>query len=991
MTSTPRRTWVSPQLLRAECITVDGAFAAGDQWLRPGTHLRVLPDQALGYPLCPFTVWRAGFANFVNAIPGPALYTAPGSDESNTVVAALATTDDGPLSVGDAALRRRAVRARSPQIVGAVPVPWASYEGTGDLRLANYVQGLSIDDANGQPIVPAWVNDPPIDAIGAPFPRGPWWTGIDPAFRSADQTYRVRAGVKNTALPFGPDQPADALARAAASAALLEADIAAAWAGAPPEGHPGMASISHDLDGSDYTWGALARKTQRASASLDLLLALWAACADPAVARWWGFATTLDEKVQPSIDGVECFAVAAAWALPTGSDRSRENLKLAIMQQDDPMAAPMLAALEKAHPTLAHTASELTDAGLDVVCLWTIAPAVVPPDQPATPVLDVPIDKRQWNIDGTWAATVTMADHIQGPVAFRREPDAPLNQPLAAGEPWRRPVIAGTDRDTSVSTVTDTSSPTGPNTWTLQVADVWGRWSAPASVTSDPPELPPVPKPNGSLAVKFAAPAGDAGARSPGDVIVTALVQSPASYAPAIASVVADLVGAQSPVVLELTPDGRWTGTTPVDPTHPGDSRDVACTVTVTDAGARSATDDKPHVVVNDPRAIVVPATSPVLLFTGPRRPDGRAELDVSLPAPATPSGVTWKLYGTDEQALPDSPAIAEPRWSRANRLRTQIAASNSRTSFSPVADASIALDGAHLRIRAQLPGRMRTVQLFQLAPTTAGGIESPSSTCGSFAVAVPFDDAPPSPMIKAKAEPAQPRTVTLTVSLAYPGTRGADDAPPLPVALRSGSGASVLRARIRRSAVDAAPGGSPIVAVVGLAPAHPADRTLGWRWQATYTDTLPATAPAYAKLTYFAEAAWPDEPAWDPGAAPVYGEVRTTWPHPGPQQSEWSSPSDPVTATAVEPLLQVHPTWTAAGPGRATISVPVPVAHERAAYWRMTVGGAGLASADQAGPGPDLSIEVDDAPGAAAWRIVVIAPDGTPSPVVAADGSVPV
>jgi hypothetical protein len=465
---------------------------------------------------------------------------------------------------------------------------------------------------------------------------------------------------------------------------------------------------------------------------------------------------------------------------------------------------------------------------------------------------------------------------------------------------------------------------------------------------------------------------------------VSAFVAGPPPGGPAIASVTAALAGA-SPAALPLAPaaNGQWTAEATVDPTLPGDHQDVTATVTVTDAAGRTA-QAQAKITVHDPRPVIVPATSPVLLFAGTRRPDGSAELDLEVTVPAIPADVTWRLYVTDEYA--GGAAGAGPRWQRAAQLRATV---TTRDAMALLPASAAQWSGAKVRIRHRLSGRLRTVHLFQLVAVTGGGADAPTASCGVFTAAVPYDDAPPPPWLTASVDPKSPRIVTLNAVLSYPGQRDAVSTPPGPIVVRGGDPVPV--ARLRRTAAGAPAAAAVTLPRVVMVADHPADPGAGWRWRATWTDQIPATAPGWAPLTYWAEVAWPDEPAWDPNAAPVFGEVRPTWQDPASQPSAWSPPSNAVHVVAPESAPAVASAWALAPDRRtATITVTVPAAHVLAPPWRVSAVAAGQVEQHTDGPGPVLMLAglAPTAGNGAAWTLAVSTPGGDTLPLIHGDGT---
>jgi hypothetical protein len=181
------------------------------------------------------------------------------------------------------------------------------------------------------------------------------------------------------------------------------------------------------------------------------------------------------------------------------------------------------------------------------------------------------------------------------------------------------------------------------------------------------------------------------------------------------------------------------------------------------------------------------------------------------------------------------------------------------------------------------------------------------------------------------------------------------------------------------------------VLATGALVPAHPADRTQGWRWQGVFTDSLPDGVPAWSPLAYVCEASWPEEPAWNPDPATVVvpGEVATTWSPAGASPSQWSPPSAALAVRAPQPVIAVMPLYADNGDGTATIAVDVPIAHPSASRWGITVRAAGQPPASADSAGPELLVDgLDASVAAAGWTVAVTTPGGTTLPMVKADGT---
>ncbi|MER6399832.1 hypothetical protein ABT263_27875 [Kitasatospora sp. NPDC001603] len=1007
--------WVSPALLAAECVSVpqDEASGAG---LPPGVHLRVFPSPLIGFPVCPFTVWRAGSAT-LSADPLPAelpdgsrCFTGTGAQgllvgawggPDRTVTLVDAAGRPGPGCTGRPPFTRRPFVAR-------VPLPGLRYQGPStDLGLASFRSGPRVEGAVVTP--PAWLGAPPVDAIGAALPEGLWWCGADRAYHSADSEARVRRGVPDSAAPPYDPAPEDPVERAAAAARHLEADIGRLWArdahASPPSLAP-LTSLSLSGAGADQ---------KEVTVDADLSLPLWAAATDPAVARWWGFATTLDADPVPLVgrELVGCFAVAALFAIaPT--ERNALLLRL-LPDAADPMEQAFRKALYQAHTAkdLLGKAKELEAGGQRLVSLWTIAVATPPPDPPDPPEVDAVADLTRWNPaqdaagapDGTRTVSLTVRNAVAGPLAVRREPGTWLNPVTDDTGPDRQPIIAASaGPGTGAALVTDTDCPAGSARWLVATADPWGRWSdfgCSGDVQQPTRPDPAVPAAALDYAQALAVPADDAPA-SPGTVTVRATLNAPLAGGAPISSVEAELTGTPSPFILSKLADGLWTADVAAPPTTPGTSLELSCTVTATYQDG-TTTSTPAGLTVHDPRPYTSPLRGEVILFSGDRRPDGFAELDLWTDRPAgAPAGTTWRLYTGEEQSPGTAGAAGQPRWQRAERLRDDTAAG--QTPMARATEATVTETDGRLRIRCPLPGRLESLRALQLAPVSAAGLEAPRDRRGGCVVAVPLTDAPPAPLLTAALDP-DGRTVRLRVSVAFPGDRSAGGGTAPPIARRLGPGGEAAPlVRVRRSAAGGAPAAWPVLATVDMRPEPPDNPADGWRWTGELADTLPPGTPAWAPLRYTCQAAWPAEPTYRPGAEPVAGAFAQTFGAPATvaRPGVWSPPSEPRGVAAPQPLPAVVPVYTTHGDGTASLAVTVPATHPAAAPWTLSAATTAAGPADPTGPtpstppsiagaGPELRLDaLPGQPPPEQWLVALTTPDGRTLPMVTGTGAAP-
>lgn len=1001
--------WVSPALLRAECAAVEDP----PPWLLPGVHLRVFHSPLIGFPICPFTVWRAGAASRLSRpLPplhsdGSAYFTGVGEQ---ALVVGAAGRGGRTISVVDRAGRLGPSCSGPDPFVARVPLPGLRYQGPrSDLTVAVYRDGPQTDGSGAVLKTPSWLfvapqDHAPLDAIGAPLPDTVWWCGADPRYPSADLDYRVYKGIPSDAPPYNP-APDDPRARAAASAQHLEADVTRLWTQPAKSTPPSAAALTtRTLSGTG--------DVREVAVDTDVSVALWASTADPAVARWWGFATTLPVSPEGLVnaDQAECFAVAALFAIePTQRNARLLNL---LPGPADPMEQAFTEALYQAHESasLADRAKELETNGHRLVSLWTIAVATPPPDPPEAPEVDVPPGRARWNPapeadgtpDGTWTARLAVRNTLSGPLAVQREPDVWLNPDVDDSGRWRQPIIApSAGPGTRAVSVTDTKCPDGSARWQVATADQWGQWSQfGTSGDVDPPARPWPPAPGVVLdyAPADPPPTGTAPA-SPGTVTVRATVQAPPAGGAPVGTVEAQLTATSGWFPLTDQGHGNYTAATPAPPTIPGTSLDLTCTVVVHHIGGPD-TSTPGTLTVHDPRPYVKELLSEVILFSGDRRPDGYAELDIWTAHPTdAPAGTTWRLYSGEEQAPRTGPAAEQPRWQRAEPFRADTVAG--RTPMARVTDAMVTEAGGRLRIRCRLPGRLESLRALQLVPVGASGLEAPRDRRGCCVVAVPLTDTPPAPRLNCTLGP-DGVTVLLTVSVDFPGLLPTGGGLAPPIARRVGDGTSADTAvplvRVRRSAAGGAPATWPVLGTVTMHPTSPMDPADGWRWIGEYTDRLPSGIPAWAPFSYMCEAAWPAEPTYRPGATPIPGAFSPTW---GPtattaRQSIWSAPSEARATAAPRPLPSIAPRYTSHGDGTASLAVTVPALHPAAPPWTLTATApaagptAAPPSASVTGPGPELRLNgLPDQPPPDHWLVALTTPDGHTLPMTTGTGTI--
>jgi hypothetical protein len=937
-------------------------------WLGEGAHLRMSVHPALGFPLCPFTVWDAGRAD--NQYSSDA--KGGRHSLSDECVAVDLGANAGELSSLEAE-RIVSWRTEPPFVIA-----------TANARM--------IDATPGRLTYWFWNRDPqPVftkkllaDAFGLPFDATPWWSGPPEmaGFKTARE--RVDAGALKVA-PY--DDGVGATDLAVTQRDLVFDDLKDMWSlPVAPENHPRFQKVWHPM-ATDLSRRAGSKIDPGADVSAISLL--WGSATEAPGSRLWGFATTLPPEYEDASysDGVRCVAVGAAfaWVGAKGEEFGAGYLKdLVEKAKGDPFAPNLLSALVEVHSGLGTIVADLDKAGIPTIALWTLVP-LAPISSPRA-AMRMTGNARGWAQRDPERSADTWSAELQRPhddpavvLAIARNKEW-VNEPGDDPPTWRRPLLPTRPANglAPSTTVVNRLSADSDAHFEVWAGDQWGRFDGPVAFDVSPPARPVPPTP--TVRLDFVAadprPTGSDPA-SAGMVSVVAHVGEGANGARPLKAVIATLQNASpSTVELEQLTYGEWVGGATADVTSPGESVVVTATaIAIDDDNVDSRVGTAKPLSVFDPRPVNAVVASHRMLFASARRPDGLSEVDLRFVPPALPVGVHWRVYATDERSVLDATSVC-----RAERADALLRAPADRARMVALANASVVdAGGGALRLRFAAPGRVESLQVVQVVPVTAAGIESPASDCGALILAMPLLDAPPAPRLIATAtRPGVDPAVHLKVSVSLPGPRPTTDVP-RSLALRGADGNTKLHARVRRTTAGAPFATAPIRFLdVMLSPeAIEPTETQGWRWSGECTDTIEPAA-AWAPVTYWAEVAWPDEPAFKPGTT-VLPTAVTPWGDanaPDRRASAWSAPS--VAAALAAPGPVPPPPTVAFGAATTTIDVGVTEGHPAAAPWTaVAVNDAGV-SAEAHGRGPVLAVMLP--PGSTAadrWRVAVTAPDG--------------
>ena len=694
--------------------------------------------------------------------------------------------------------------------------------------------------------------------------------------------------------------------------------------------------------------------------SIDAGAFLAALAADPAAAVLLGSMGLVDDQGEVGHATSPAVAAIGTYAIPLGAQGAVYDLARQWAQDTAPDQDEVTRLLAGIHEGLAECWDGLSGTH-EFVHLW--APAVIAPlpDPPAR--ARVQSDVQPVDV----LTTAVRIDRTQGgPVAVYRH----------AGDDERKDVILLP----ASGVVTDDSWETDPPVtaeYTVWVQDLWGQWSEETSCSVSA-RVPPTAPPSVDLEFRPVPPTAPDGAVSPGRVHVRAFATDPPFGGAAITSMTAAIPDSvEGTIPLEPDAEARWwEGSAQVRPTVPGECVDVEVTVTARTV-LNALNDVHRHVLAADGRPVEVDASSPHLLFSGERRPDGSAEVDLVLQGAHPPAGTTYRLYMADESALRELSWLdrERPRYRRVPDLLGR----TDRSKYVPLPAAALSTEAGRTRLRVTLPGRSSALRVLQLVPVTAAGVETPADRCRAFVVAAPLDDTPGTAALAVqRAMDGTPRAFDVTVTVTHPIVELGDS--PGPFLRRGRTGRDPLPAQVLWAPVGTTASGAMVATKVDLEARHP-DVSFGlWKWMSTVRLTLPPEVPPYTQLVLWARAAWPAEPAGPHDADSNAGSVKRRWGVLQEQPGEWGPLSPPASVVAadsdpdvsVEVLTPIDLSW----------HVSVPPVDPAGPGWQVSAASAeGHSEQTLHGPGT-VYAPIPSFLAADLWRISITCPDGTAGPV---------
>ncbi len=892
-------------------LSAQATDAAGDEQLRPGAHLRVLPSLELGLPAAPLLVARmvlgqgaelgseedvvwtdsAGERRFLPidleetgpvtgwlpSRPGdPVVWAAVGlsAEEGEARVDALVSGLLGPATVADA--------TAAPWQVCATGMDRLLVSGRGVIEGVRILRIGRIDPGE---VEGAWKLALPVDG-------GKRYRGVENAIGEAE------ARVLRGAAPLAGlhDQP-DASGPTATAGLEPGEDferVSFLW---EQRLGPMLELLLNDTSAPPQRLRmppeALSGTKTDATVEVPPLAALLQAALDPGVGRLLGLVEH-DEELPGNEGDVVLYVVRGGFSLQPAVLGQRLAW-LAGGAPDKPAYFP----LELPDLVMEGRDGRFAD-------LWTAAALIVGAraPQPAPPVVSGSEDLG-WVPEVPPAARRHVALSLAGlrpgaGIALARETfgveglNPRLPELFETGPNRAIPIVCGTLAEIATAAaasgpgqgeVYDRGAPAEGSEYRVAQSDWFGRWSewGYGSVAAGTRPAVPVPV----LEAEFAPPTepGEAGMLEvrcvqprdpdlpPGGLPLQRLELSAevGGGSPVSASVAAERGGA--PAAGEPQP---LLATLAVPPLAPAEQRWLIVSgVWVDEAGRASAQSPPTRAQAADPRGPVA-LTLPNTLAYG-SRPDALGRSRVRLEWPGAPAPTAYRVYHSDETTLRHR--LDSLSGAAADAARAQLAAARTapdraavlranpglfdRSCFELLTATPLRSNGGRMAYEHELSGSLGVLAVYRVVPVGELGAEAPFGACTLLLRGVPNTPPPPVPSLTVTPDPADPARAVVAVSV----PAGSVDA---------------VRVRLRRSRVSGADAlGMPIVAVATPAtwPARLADAGA-----APWAPTL-RLAPWFT-YTWRAEVQGPPEPgserpgAWSQASAPA--SMRVLPPAPG-------------------------------------------------------------------------------------------------------------
>lgn len=913
---------VDPGLFCAFAIADKG----GQDVLPRGTHVRLLPSPALGFPLAPFALWPVkpqvqDLAFEWHGRDGqkidPPNFDAAGGEmigslmanpaEDGRVVGVQGVPGGGGAAVKNIAILDkgggRLVVERSDELhtVAAPQVAWVRLRGIGPLKTLfcyvvtpSMVLEASIGDSN---LPEQRILSLPVEG------ETPWYAdgrGRDPGLR------RVKDGApQRWTPPDRPDGPFDALSPNA-ELARLEAfrqnvddrlKVILADAGTPPW----AVSVQQKWERVE----AIKRPWQKAEfPSRDTLLVQ---ALDPGLARYLGLMTRLDDLSEGEHPTV--WAAAGVFAVDRGRPAAGGARVSDILPDPDDFEKRLLIRMQQLFPRLGELANNVRARGLEVRALVAPAAAAPPPDLFWTPAVSLRDANWRREKEGV-SVRYSQSFVVENPPLAVLSAIGRLNPtgwdtrhqvfdlPPGSNPPKRAaPMLLAVRQTTDPKLppvwghVADVDIPAEGAPWLyrLRLGDLFGRFGREIEVSVPAPPRPPPPRPSmqthlhpnakathdnpapfGRLEINVPVPeAADLTAGSRGiasvEVRLDGAAHSAAPGADRMARLMLDLPALQPMETRSLTVEARFLDE---------------------DGKATLPPPDERVLKIVDPRPPKIIPTGPGILWTSRPGPAEDVELKLAFPGEAN---ARYRAYLADAAGLdlettdPDPPTRARTRAEiavdGANRARDG-QMNGKRDRFRLLTEpALVAGPDGWVRLDERLPRTLATVQFLRIVPVSANGSEADFDACGLVPVVVPSDRKPPAPhvTVTVNGETGVATVTVEAVGVDLESLRAAE-----PAFFETPEGADVRRPefRLRRaSGFDLDP------AVPDAAEARAPDPLYareiargeirletgpdGPRVVATFDDTASPLLP-FVRYAYWADARLPPERRLPPGVVEV-------------------------------------------------------------------------------------------------------------------------
>ena len=767
-------------------------IGASDPDLSKGTHLRLFPSAALGFPLAPFLLWRVDafeteplpmtwFARNGAAIATPDLDAAggtllgwrqaePPNDSQLLGIEARFHGRGGDIALLDRSGRRIvAARSSGRWLVAAPHITRVRVRGRGPVTLKGWVSsaGRSIEQLFG---------DAPFASLSLPIDGDrPWYAGGEGAAIALDRV--SRGAPKRWTRPDRPDGPFEALspdaerARVTAFKADLDDDVERLVG--DPDTPPG--AVQHvRLWPAAVLANGKRRAWQRATEQVQGGLMMRAL--DPGAGRYLGLAAQLDDLLeQPDPfqpPGARAWLAAGLFAV--GPEMRFE------LPDPDPQELRLIERMIELQPG-ARRPADLA-AGRHAMTLRAFvvtALAAPPPDLPLAPQLRLgeagwqredegPSTRfrQQWCIDAPPLATLLALGRLEPEGWTTRHDPVDLTVATPAADPPERAATRMLGRTIAsriqgaFGIVTDQDIPADGAPWTYRVAlsDVFGRFGEPTQIDVPTPARPLIPRPALRSHLTLADRVAGDGPAVAGSLrltlVVPALHEMTAGSRP-LARAVVTLDGAP-----QDAPAPQQGGSLAFDFALPSllplEARTLTASAHFEDDEGLLGSAATLQVKVCDPRAPPIPRTGIGIVWSSRPAPATDVEFRLRFTGVA---GARYRAYLADSRGLEIALVDGDRMRTRAevavDGAQRGLAGLDMRDRFRllteqplvPAGDGSVLFD-------TRLPRSLETVQFLRFVPLSDQGSEAPFKSCPLLPVAVPSDRRPPSPHVDVRVDP---------------------------------------------------------------------------------------------------------------------------------------------------------------------------------------------------------------------------------------------